>query len=80
MVLGAVLVMAASPPVAGRIGSRTAFCLETVNFFMPQQHHAGHIHPTHDLFNIISFGLVLISGLMIATVLIGPEVKEQQGG
>ena len=78
MVLGAILVMAASPPVASRIG-------------LPEQHfvwkHLFFLIPATAIMLVTSIlnarlirilcllGLFLISGLMIATVLIGPEVK-----
>ena len=78
MVLGAVLVMAASPPVAGRIGlPELHFVWKQLIFFMP----ATAIMLVTSilsarLIRILSLlSLVLISGLMIATVLIGPEVK-----
>ena len=78
MVLGAVLVMAASPPVAARIGlPELHFVWKQLIFFMP----ATAIMLVTSilsarLIRILSLlSLVLISGLMIATVLIGPEVK-----
>lgn len=78
LVLGAVLVMAASPPVASRIG-------------LPEQHFVWKqlifIVPATAIMLITSIlsarllrilcllGLFCISGLMLATVLVGPEVK-----
>ena len=78
MVLGAVLVMAASPPVASRIGlPEQHFVWKQLIFLMP----ATAIMLITSIFSarliriLCLFGLVFVSCLMIATVLIGPEVK-----
>ena len=78
MVLGAVLVMAASPPVADRIGlPELHFVWKQLIFFMP----ATAIMLITSILSarliriLCLLSLILISGLMIATVLIGPEVK-----
>jgi cell division protein FtsW len=78
MVLGAVLVMAASPPVASRIGlPEQHFVWKQLIFLMP----ATAIMLTTSILSarliriLCLLGLVFISSLMIATVLIGPEVK-----
>ena len=78
MVLGAVLVMAASPPVASRIGlPEQHFVWKQLMFLMP----ATAIMLVTSILSarliriLCLLGLVFISGLMIATVLVGPEVK-----
>ena len=78
MVLGAVLVMAASPPVAIRIGlPEQHFVWKQLFFFIP----ATIIMLVTSILNarliriLCLLGLIFISGLLIATVLIGPEVK-----
>ena len=78
MVLGAVLVMAASPPVASRLGlPEQHFVWKQLVFLIP----ATAIMLTTSILSarfiriLCLLGLVFISSLMIATVLIGPEVK-----
>jgi len=78
MVLGAVLVMAASPPVASRLGlPEQHFVWKQLTFLMP----ATAIMLITSILNVrlirifCLLGLVFISSLMIITVLVGPEVK-----
>ena len=78
MVLGAVLVMAASPPVASRIGlPEQHFVWKQLMFLMP----ATAIMLITSILSarliriLCLLGLIFISSLMIATVLVGPEVK-----
>ena len=78
MVLGAVLVMAASPPVASRIGlPEQHFVWKQLIFLVPATviMLITSILGPRTIRALCLLGLVIVSGLMAATLIIGPEVK-----
>jgi cell division protein FtsW len=78
MVLGAVLVMAASPPVAERIGlAEHHFVFRQIFFMLPALlvMLVTSILTERTIRILCLLGGMVITGLMVATLAIGPEVK-----
>ena len=78
MVLGAVLVMAASLPVASRIGlPEQHFVWKQMIFLLPATliMLITSILGPRTIRALCLLGLVVVSGLMVATLVVGPEVK-----
>lgn len=78
MVLGAVLVMAASPPVASRIGlPEQHFVWRQVSYFAPalMVMFVASILDGRTIRICSLIGMIVVCGLMISTLIMGPEIK-----